>query len=354
MAQGIEEREKFSGLAHVGEHVCLLSYYDKLKPHLKFSHGYTCLDHACLYYSTIKEEKKWIDDINDLIDTGKIITNENVEIAKNEVIHESRRLEKLTLEREKAVRFVTENRVKYFAMGKACEISQITCDDVENWLNNIKRKNNFYKIRFNEKKEIQEQFQDIMIQHKLKNEMKIKNYSSGKDMILDLTESKDEKCRIDLYLRIGQVLNIRDSIIKTFLLCYTQYLCQKYFHINTYVNDKYFNYSERYAVITLIDVNINDSKDIHDKLRRCLDEKNTIKELYYYKKVFYEYIKKVSLQDESNEEWINKIYSYILYDLPIVDLKNVFELKHVIDENIFTYLGDVIHQPLKIVVRSSK
>lgn len=331
-----------------------MPYYDILKkPSQKYAHGYTCLDHACLYYTAIKEDKKWINYIDDLIETGEIINNQNVERAKAQVIDECNNMKKITIEREKIVRFVTENRISYFAMGNIDEIKQITCKDIEIWLNNLKMKNEFYKIRFNQKREIQEQVQDIILKDKLLKKITISEYASDEDMFLHINEIKDNKCTVDLYFKINNILSVEESIRKTFVLCYLQYLCKKYFYTDTYVNEKYFTYSERYAVITLIDVNVDNSNNIADKLRRCLEKKNTVKELLYYKKLFYQDIKKLCLQDESNDDWINKFYNYILYNIPILDSKNVLELADIIDEKIFVYLDYIIHQPIKIVIRNA-
>ncbi|EHJ02165.1 hypothetical protein CDLVIII_5695 [Clostridium sp. DL-VIII] len=332
-----------------------MPYYSILKkPSLKYAYGYTCLDHACLYYTAIKEEKEWINYIDDLIENGDIINTQNVERAKVQVINECIGMEKITIEREKIVRFVTENRIGYFAMGKIDEISKITYKDVEAWLNDIKRKNIFYKIRFNEKREIQEQVKAIIEKDKLAKKIKISECIFDKDMVLHINEIEDKKCTIDLYFKINNILSIEESIIKEFILCYLQYLCQKYFHTDTYVKEKYFTYSERYIVITVIDITVDTSNNTANKLRRCLEKRNTVKELFYYKKFFYKYIKEWSLQDESNEDWINKFYNYVLYDIPIFDLKNVLELADVIDERIFEHLDYITHQPIKIVIKNAR
>lgn len=333
-----------------------MPYYNTLKPkiHLKYANGYTCLDHACLYYTAIKEEEKWINYINNLINSGEIINNQNVERAKAQVIYECRSMERLTFERERVVRFVTENRINHFAMGKVEEISQITCNDIKIWLNNIKKENKFYQIRFNGKKEIKEQIQHIKLKRKLYRQVKKSKNTFNEDKVFYITDIKNKKCIINLYLKLHRILSIEELVIKTFILCYIQYLCRKYLYIDTYVKEEYFTYSERYAVITLINVDVDDSSYIADKLRTCVESKSTPKELFYYKKLFYKYMKKVSLQNENNEDWVNKFYNYILYDIPIFDLKNVFELEDVIDKNIFTFLDCIIHQSLKVVVRSSR
>lgn len=47
---GSEKECKLHGLAHVGEHMCLLSCFDNDESYTTF--GYTCIDHAVLYFAT--------------------------------------------------------------------------------------------------------------------------------------------------------------------------------------------------------------------------------------------------------------------------------------------------------------
>lgn len=46
---GSEKECKLHGLAHVGEHMCLLSCFDNDESYTTF--GYTCIDHAVLYFA---------------------------------------------------------------------------------------------------------------------------------------------------------------------------------------------------------------------------------------------------------------------------------------------------------------
>jgi hypothetical protein len=354
IAKGIEEKEKLRGTAHVAEHVCLMPYYNIAKSNLKYARGYTCIDHVCLYFATIKKEGNWISDISESICKGKLINDQNVEEAKAQVIRECKNMENLTFQREKIVKFVTENRINNFAMGKVEDISRITCNDIDIWLNDIKKEDKLYKVNFCDKTEIIQEIKNITLRSKAHKDIKTSNYTSHEDMNLYLTKIEDKRYTINLYLKIKNILSIEELVAKTFVLCYIQYLCKKYFHINTFVKEKYFTYSERYAVITLVDINIDESKNIANKLRICLERKNTDNELSNYKKIFYEYMRKISSQNENNEDWINKLYNYVLYDIPIFNLKSIFELIDDIDKNILIYFHYIIHQPIRVVVKSSR
>lgn len=51
---GSEKECKLHGLAHVGEHMCLLSCFDNDESYTTF--GYTCIDHAVLYFASKKQD----------------------------------------------------------------------------------------------------------------------------------------------------------------------------------------------------------------------------------------------------------------------------------------------------------
>ena len=51
---GSEKECKLHGLAHVVEHMCLLSCFDNDESYTTF--GYTCIDHAVLYFASKKQD----------------------------------------------------------------------------------------------------------------------------------------------------------------------------------------------------------------------------------------------------------------------------------------------------------
>lgn len=119
---GVSNKELYSGLAHVTEHACLI---DEGSPHFDhFRCGCTCLSHMILYYET-KHDLHWMDKIKQRMHDSTLITAENVETAKAEVIAESQLLKAKTRLNEKIVRFVTEDRITEFAMGEPSEIQSV-------------------------------------------------------------------------------------------------------------------------------------------------------------------------------------------------------------------------------------
>ncbi len=52
---GSEKECKLHGLAHVGEHMCLLSCFDNDESYTTF--GYTCIDHAVLYFAWQRKQQ---------------------------------------------------------------------------------------------------------------------------------------------------------------------------------------------------------------------------------------------------------------------------------------------------------
>lgn len=105
---GSEKECKLHGLAHVGEHMCLLSCFDNDESYTTF--GYTCIDHAVLYFASKKQDSLY--KIQSMIEDKSIVREDRVEIAKHQVISECENLSSKICAGESAVRFITDNRVK--------------------------------------------------------------------------------------------------------------------------------------------------------------------------------------------------------------------------------------------------
>ena len=93
--------------------------------------GYTCAKHVWLCFSNEKIDV--LTAIDHLIFTGEIITQENVDIAKNQVKDEIMRLQVQTAKNNCLVHFITEGRIEKFSMGDVEAINQIQVTDVRTW-----------------------------------------------------------------------------------------------------------------------------------------------------------------------------------------------------------------------------
>ena len=90
---GVSQKERFSGLAHVTEHACLIDEGRSGIDHFRW--GCTCLSHMILYYET-KHDIQWINNIKRKMGDYTVISPRGVEIAKAEVMEESRLLKSKT------------------------------------------------------------------------------------------------------------------------------------------------------------------------------------------------------------------------------------------------------------------
>lgn len=107
---GSEKECKLHGLAHVGEHMCLLSCFDNDESYTTF--GYTCIDHAVLYFASKKQDSLY--KIQSMIEDKSIVREDRVEIAKHQVISECENLSSKICVGESAVRFITDSVVVVF------------------------------------------------------------------------------------------------------------------------------------------------------------------------------------------------------------------------------------------------
>lgn len=137
---GSEKECKLHGLAHVGEHMCLLSCFDNDESYTTF--GYTCIDHAVLYFASKKQDSLY--KIQSMIEDKSIVREDRVEIAKHQVISECENLSSKICAGESAVRFITDNRVKNYAAGKIEDIREISLEDVMEWLSGILAEDQIY------------------------------------------------------------------------------------------------------------------------------------------------------------------------------------------------------------------
>ena len=79
--------EKYNGLSHVAEHTLLFPSEEVLQ---FWGKGRTYLNHVCLYYTC--DSLEVLKEVDRQIINGEIITNINVDCAKQQVIEEIKNL----------------------------------------------------------------------------------------------------------------------------------------------------------------------------------------------------------------------------------------------------------------------
>lgn len=196
------------------EHACLMPYY-KEKP-LKYfwGRGYTCLDHIILYF--ISSTESGLETIFEQIITGRIICEKNVIEAKEQVYNECLRMKEITDVRENLVRFISDNRITNFAMGKQETIVKIQQKHVQECLNSIIENHDLYAIRFRHKNEIQMKCRSILSEYcNEKTKKNIYTEQSKKEDEILLVVCKDKQEKIEIYFRIPISENKEEYIGQT-------------------------------------------------------------------------------------------------------------------------------------------
>lgn len=346
ITKGIDDKELYSGLAHVGEHVCLIPYYGSSKLHSNnhFASGYTCINHACLYYYCTMEFE-WLDEIENLIFSGNIVNEKSVSYAKNQVIQECINLKEITKEREEIVRFVTDNRIQNFAMGNIFEIAKIQCQDILAWVESIKK--NTIKLKFATKDELQSEIKEKLSFAPIIYENFMYKVNEKKQDEYFYINPFDKKARVDIFFHLPIFFKKEDFIFKAFLEYFLQVICNQKLGIDIIISEKYFDFYERFIVITIsgLIININ---NIINQLKKCINKINT-KEINMLKNDFKIMMKKIMSEEKKNSDYINEFQNYILYGKPIFGKEDIELLDYIEFKNIDLDLLTL--WPLKIVVR---
>lgn len=310
ITQGVENGEKLSGLAHVGEHTCILPFSDDLDYRSNIIHtsGYTCTDHACLYFVSRNYEELFY--IKDKICNKSVIRQDRIDIAKHQVICELRDLRKQFDISESIVRFVTDDRIHYFASGQENDIQKIKADDVSNWLNEIHTNNKFIPVLlelYNCK------YPENLISKLNRKEKKIANESTGEEI---LCINSDLKEKVVIYLRKPGVYSKIEYLRWLMEESFFQHLLEIKLDKKVSVYEKFFSYNERYLVIEIENRNIEFYIESIRKIN--LTSKN---DYMIFKEKFYELHKQSSSKcKESYLDVISKIQNHFFYDLPYFNL----------------------------------
>lgn len=345
--KGIESKEKYSGLAHVTEHACLIEQR-ALTPTLDhFQWGFTCLSHMCLFYSSFSDTR-WINKTKELLYSGEIITRSGVQKAKHDVAEECNLMSAKTQERERVVRFVTENRIKYFAMGDPHEIRKIRYYDVRDYLSEILSENKLYLINFRDKFDVEDYF-DKRINTISQINPGSFTENTDYDEYLDLRDDIQQHCCLEVFIQLPNAIDKDMYLAKAFIESFLPDILQESILHEVSFNEKFFSRLEKYMVINIMNVE-------HSKIRTAI---NAINESFcsFLSKIdlvesmaaFMDLVKQ-SENDESAYDCLNKYKNYIVFGKPIFT-KEVICNSSITEELLYNALTYFKNQRLKIVIR---
>lgn len=340
ISNGIRKGEKYSGLAHVAEHTCLIPAY---KENNYIGSGYTCIDHACIYFTS--NSLATLKKIDEDFGMGAYITEENVRIAKHQVKYEIMNLFQDTQEKEKLVAFVTQNRIKKFPMGDMAEIEKITTIDVNNWFLGNKQRGDIYRFLFRDAKDIE--ISNLGNNVHCYSSQSFDNEKIGLDEFY-YTNMTSKKKKAELYFKIPIFYEKIEFVKKALFEYCIQKKVLEAVGVKIYISEKYYDYNERFNVISFIIDSVN---DLDNKLREMRKEISniTLKEFEHYKAEFKESVSQIVKVDESNLERINSVKNLILYDKPIINTEDLIMID-AINYNTFP-IKDIVNTSLRIVIR---
>lgn len=333
--------EKQCGLSHVSEHVCIMPYFEKELDNKHFANGYTCLNHACLYYCSNNNE--WLQYIYEEIRDNKIVTEKRVEYAKHQVISECQNLKHITALREKMVRFVTENRIKQFAMGDIETIKKIHYEDVLNWINEIKDRENIYCFRFSDSEEIRKEIMKYQVEYE-------KNYacpinSRKQNEYLIIHDNYWKIAKIELYIQLPVVFDKASHIGRIFWEYCLKIICSTLINRKVEISEKYYTNIERFLVVTLF---TNDEDDI-EKILDLISDDDFIRKTYKSSYInFTNYMDAALQTTKRTYDYINEFQNYVLYGKPLFNIKDKKYLDTAYKEAI--KFNVIAAQPKKIII----
>jgi len=338
----MDKLEKYSGLAHVTEHACLCEHGRIGDALDHFRGGFTCLSHLCLFYSTAND-LVWLSKIKEQIYSGKIVSRYSVKRAKLDVIAEYYSTLDKTKLREKIVRFVTENRIKYFAMGDPYEIEKIRFYDVKEFLLEAIHQKRVYLVEYSKKQEVISSFEQLLCGFDYKKRSCQKNNSE--DDYLFLTD--DGLTTVEVYIQLENTFEEKTFLYKAFIEFFLLWRLGAEFSIS--FDEKFFSKLEKYTLVRFHNFDRSKIKEIPSLLREALLSLLTTPDFELLREDFARVINN-TLKYESTFDYINKYKNMIVFGKPIFrqdDFSDIYLSKDHFSKEIYYYL----QQGYKIVVR---
>lgn len=331
----------FDGLSHVLEHSLLIP----TDIGLDFDgYGYTCANHVWLYFGSEKLET--IIEVDRQIMNCEIITDENVNRAKRQVEEEILRLRELTIQNRKMINFVTEQRIKSFAIGDLHQIKQINRDDITRWFENRKYQNQVFRFIFKDA--------NNMIVSTPLNDLKREGdnisckpgISGGEDSFMLLNKCSGV-CTIQLFLKLPTFVLKEKLIEKAIFEFCIQKKIEEEFGIVIEIYDKFFDNKERFAMLAFKWNAPTDYLDVIKNIRLAIN-RISLDDFLRYKDEFKQYSNIWMSPNESNTEIMNGIKNFILYGTPKIQRE---DLTYIDQINYSMFPRDFITKsPLKVII----
>lgn len=333
--------DRYAGLSHVAEHTLLIPS----DIGLDFSgRGYTCANHVWLCF--VSEKLETVVEVDHKIYSGEIFTQETVNRAKCQVEEEILRLQEHIVQSKKLICFVTESRVKKFAMGEVDQINKIQAADIKSWFEERKQRGQIYRFIY---KDAHEMIVSTPIQNcAMYTDKKLYDCveCDGEDQLLFLTPLSKARL-VQLFFRIPMI-DSKDSMIKkaVFEFC-IQLKIQYAIGIDVEIVDKFFDGDERFSVLKFPWDDMLSFTEIIQKVRQEIDG-ISLNEFYAYREKFKNYAATVMKQEESNVEIMNAIKNHILYAIPNIQLEDLQYIEQVKYEMFPREM--ITKAPLKVVI----
>lgn len=341
---GSEDENRLHGLAHVGEHMCLLPYFEGDKEDKTYhTFGYTCIDHALLYFTSQKEDS--LKTIKAMIENKSIVRKDRVEIAKHQVICECNSLNDEIVEKETVVKFVTENKIRNFAAGKVKDIKNITVQDVWKWLDHIIAEN---RISFFFLEDLTSDVIDKQIIIRKKH--KFCNDAEASIQILCLCEYIKEVCNVEIYIPLEPIFEKTDYLQLIIGENYLENYLGSFFEI-VEVTEKYFSYQERYVLISVKNIQFNKIPIIITKLRNI--SKQDISDSYLSNKIrLYEQLLELEKEYKvDNRSILYLLIRKLVYGVPVLNIGTDMALTQMTENGLSEELVKSLKAKMKIIIR---
>lgn len=332
-----------SGLYHVTEHVCLIDKTRGRPNH--FRCGYTCLSHMGLYFETINDSV-WLDETIKRLSGRRSFSLNSVNLAKKEVIIESRALFEESKRKEQIVRFITENRVRSLPIGCPSAISKIKRDEVIRVWDEILEKDRICFFKFKSKEELYNSLniKKILEAPDTQDRVQILTPNKKLDDVIILTSK--HTCKLKIYLQIPPILTKKETLAKAFAEYYFQEMMKRQHKRNIIISDFYITQTEAFLVGTIKNLETQEIglfiNQIRDILSRKIDALNTFN--------FNPFISalKDAISNESIVDCLNKIENKIVYKKPVFLISDI-DMISISFEDVAQALRFAYKQGLKVI-----
>lgn len=332
--------DKYSGLSHVAEHALLEVPTDSGKSFR--AKGYTCINHVFLSFSS--PDLTVLQEIDNHIMSGQVITDEIVSIAKEQVMWEIANTRNKTAISMQIQSFVTDGRIVNHAVGETDQVKKIQTSDVQDWFKQRVQSGQIYHYLFNNRDEIIDATQYIpraLFFPKL--ESPKQDNKTFKTLYL---VSPRQVKMIRMYFRIPVLSSKLDVMGKGITEYCIQRKISSVLGLDFDIFDSFFDKNERYV---LIEFALDKSKQLYGIINAILSEMDKIssEDFTLYRSEFAEWLNQLLPYDESAYQTINAIKNEIVYAYPRIERDDLCVIEQ-IDYDSFLR-GKKMYEPVKIV-----